>query len=431
MHKLPLIQIAALTALVWLATLAPALHAEAATVMVATVDGPISPGSAEYIVGSIGRAEDANAEALVIQLDTPGGLDSSMRDIIKRILASRVPVVVYVSPSGARDASAGVFITMAAHIAAMAPQTNIGAAHPVSLGEKLDATMTEKVTNDAVAYIKSLAEQRGRNASWAEDAVRKSVSVTEQEALKLGVIDLVAPNLDALLVAIDGRTVKLATGERKLSTAHATVVRLDMGIRDRILRTITDPNVAYILMMLGIYGLFFELTNPGAVFPGVLGAICLILAFYSFQTLTVNYAGVLLIILAVVLFVFETQIVSHGVLAIGGTVALALGSLMLFENSGPFMRISYAVLIPALVITSAFFIVTVMLAVRSMRRHPVTGAESMVGREGRAASDITPEGGSAALHGEHWGAFSDEPIPKDSKIIVEAVVGLKLKVRKL
>jgi membrane-bound serine protease (ClpP class) len=308
-------------------------------VMVITVNGVINPVSAEFIGKSIKKANEKKAEALVIELDTPGGLDTSMRTIVKDIIGSDVPVVVYVSPSGSRAASAGVFITLAAHIAAMAPGTNIGAAHPVGLGDKMDKTMAEKATNDAAAYIKSLAERHGRNAKWAEDAVRKSISATESEALKEGVIDLVSKDLNSLLADINGRKVKTFMGEKVLNTKNAVVVREEMGLRSRILNLISDPNVAYILMLLGFYGLFFELTNPGAIFPGVLGGISLILAFYAFQTLPVNYAGLMLIILAIILFILEVKIVSHGVLTIGGVIAMVIGSLMLFESPAPFMKL--------------------------------------------------------------------------------------------
>lgn len=402
---------------------------DSATVMVMKLDGPINPVSAEFVSRSIDNAIRTNAQALVIELDTPGGLDTSMREIIRRMIASSVPVVVYVSPGGARAASAGAFITIAAHVAAMAPQTNLGAAHPVSMGEKMDKVMSDKVTNDSAAFIKSIAEQRGRNAEWAQDAVRKSISSTETEALRLGVIDLVAKDLPSLMKALDGRKVKTSSGERTLKTEYARIIREDAGNRFKILGVITDPNIAYILMLLGFYGLFFELTNPGAIFPGVLGSICLILAFYSMQTLSVNYAGLLLIILAVILFVLETQILSHGVLAIGGVISLSLGSLMLFDNADPFMRISLSVLIPAVIITSAFFILTVWLAVRAQGKKSITGAEGLIGAEGKALTEINKEGGMAALHGETWRAFSDELIEKNSKVIVEAVVGLKVKIR--
>src|SRR3972149_209306 len=318
-----LIRIALLILLTLLCPSPASLEEPRREVLVITLSGVINPVASEYIGKSIKIANEKKVEVLVIELDTPGGLDTSMRNIVKDIIGSEVPVVVYVSPSGSRAASAGVFITLAAHIAAMAPGTNIGAAHPVGIGEKMDKVMAEKATNDAAAYIKSLAERNGRNAKWAADAVRKSISATEEEALKEGVIDLVSKDLNSLLSDIDGKKVRTVMGEKGLNTAKANIIREGMGLRHRILDLISDPNVAYILMLLGFYGLFFELTNPGAIFPGVLGGICLILAFYAFQTLPVNYAGLLLILLAIILFILESQIISNGVLAIGGVIAMA------------------------------------------------------------------------------------------------------------
>jgi membrane-bound serine protease (ClpP class) len=399
-------------------------------VMVITVNGVINPVSAEYIGKNIRKANEKKVEALIIELDTPGGLDTSMRNIVKDIIGSEIPVVVYVSPSGSRAASAGVFITLAAHIAAMAPGTNIGAAHPVGLGEKMDKTMAEKATNDAVAYIKSLAERNNRNAKWAEDAVRKSISATEEEALKMKVVDLVSKDLNTLLSDIDGRKVQTIMGEKVLTTARAHVIREEIGLRHKILNLISDPNIAYILMLLGFYGLFFELTNPGALFPGVIGGICLILAFYAFQTLPVNYAGLLLIILAIILFALEVKIVSHGVLTIGGIIAMIIGSLMLFESPAPFMKLSLYIILPATLITTLFFTVTLGLAFKAYKRKPVTGAEGLIGNNGIADTDITKDGGMVLLHGERWSAYADEPLPKGEKIIVEGVSGLRVKVKK-
>ncbi|MFH1015210.1 MAG: nodulation protein NfeD [Nitrospirota bacterium] len=399
-------------------------------VLVITVNGVINPASAEYVGKSIKRANEQKREAIVIELDTPGGLDTSMRDIVKNIIGSEVPVIVYVSPSGARAASAGVFITLAAHVAAMSPGTNIGSAHPVGVGGKMDKIMAEKVTNDAAAYIKSLAERTGRNAKWAEDAVRKSVSATETEALKEGIIDIVSKDLNTLLSTIDGRKVKTVMGEKILKTANTNVVREEMSLRHKILNVITDPNVAYMLMLLGFYGLFFELTNPGSIFPGVMGGICLILAFYAFQTLPVNYAGLLLIILAIILFILEIKIISHGVLTIGGVIAMLLGSLMLFESPGPFMKLSLFLILPAVIVTALFFTVVVGLAYKAYKRKPVTGSEGLIGLEGIANTDITKSSGMVLLHGELWSAYSDETIPKGEVVVVEAVSGLRVKVRK-
>lgn len=399
-------------------------------VLVITVNGVINPVASEYIGKSIKKASEMNAEVLIIELDTPGGLDTSMRSIVKDIIGSSVPVVVYISPSGARAASAGVFITMAAHVAAMSPGTNIGAAHPVAVGEKMDKVIAEKATNDAAAYIKSIAESRGRNVKWAEDAVRKSVSVTETEALKNNIIDLIAKDINTLLSEIDGKKTTTAYGDKTLKTAGAKIIRHEMSFRHKILNLISDPNVAYILMMLGFYGLFFELTNPGAIFPGVIGGICLVLAFYSFQTLPVNYAGLLLIIIGLILFILEVKVTSYGMLTIGGIVSMVLGSLMLFESPLPFLKLSLSVIIPAAIVTALFFVLTFRLAYKAYKRKPVTGAEGLIGLEGVAKTDITPGGGMVVVHGEFWSAYSDDVIHKEERVVVEDVKGLRVKVKK-
>jgi membrane-bound serine protease (ClpP class) len=290
--------------------------------------------------------------------------------------------------------------------------------------------MAEKVTNDAAAYIRSLAERNGRNAEWAEEAVRKSVSITDSEALKKHVIDIVSPDLNSLLKALDGRTVNTALGERVLRTAGAVIVSQEMGWRERILNFISDPSVAYMLMLLGFYGLFFEFTNPGTIFPGVAGAIFLILAFYSFQTLPVNYAGLLLIILGLVLFILEIKIVSHGVLTIGGIISMVLGSLMLFESPAPFFRLSLYLVLPTVLVTALFFTVTFSLAYRAFRTKPITGREGLIGMQGTAKTDITREGGMVLVQGELWSAYSDGLIVKGDKVVVQAVADLRLKVAK-
>jgi membrane-bound serine protease (ClpP class) len=398
-------------------------------VLIITLNGVINPVAAEYIGKSVKKASEMNAEALIIELDTPGGLDTSMRSIVKDIIGSSVPVVVYVSPSGARAASAGVFITMAAHVAAMSPGTNIGAAHPVAVGEKMDKVIAEKATNDAAAYIKSIAESRGRNVKWAEDAVRKSVSATETEALKNNIIDLIAKDISALLSKIDGKKITTAYGDKTLKTAGAKIIRHEMSFRHKILNLISDPNVAYILMMLGFYGLFFELTNPGAIFPGVIGGICLVLAFYSFQTLPVNYAGLLLIIIGLILFILEVKVTSYGMLTIGGIISIVLGSLMLFESPLPFLKLSLSVIIPAAIVTALFFVLTFRLAYKAYKRKPVTGVEGLIGLEGVAKTDITSDGGMVIVHGEFWSAYSDDVIQKEERVVVEDVKGLRVKVR--
>lgn len=400
-------------------------------VVVITVDGVINPVAAEYIGKSIKKASEINAEALIIELDTPGGLDTSMRTIVKDIIGSSVPVVVYVSPSGARATSAGVFITMAAHIAAMSPGTTIGAAHPVAIGEKMDNAVAEKAVSDAAAYIRSIAEQRGRNIQWAEDAVRKSISATETEALKNNVIDLIAKDINALLLAIDGKKVKTIAEEKTLKTANATITKHEPGLRHKILNIISDPTVAYMLMLLGFYGIFFELTSPGTIFPGVFGAICLILAFYAFQTLPVNYAGLLLIGLGIILFVLEAMITSFGLLSIGGIISFVLGSLMLFESPLPELELSLSVVLPAAIITALFFVITFRLSYKAYKRKPVTGIEGLVGMEGIAKTEITPDGGMVIVHGELWSAYSGDVIHKGETVIIENVKGLKVRVRRI
>lgn len=401
-------------------------------VLIITVEGVINPVAAEHINKSIRKATEMKAQALIIKLDTPGGLDTSMRSIVKDIIRSDVPVVVYVSPSGARATSAGVFVTMAAHIAAMSPGTTIGAAHPVAVGRGMDEAVIEKAVSDAAAYIKSIAEMRGRNVQWAENAVRKSISATETEALKENVIDLVAKNINELLLAINGKTVKTAVGDKKLNTKNAKLVEKEMGFRLKVLDIISDPNIAYILMLLGFYGLFFELTNPGAIFPGVIGATCLILAFYAFQILPVNYAGLLFIVLGILLFVLEViLVIPYGLLTIGGIISLVLGSLMLFDYPHPDLRLSLSVVLPAVIITALFFIITLKLAYTAYKRKPITGTEGLKGEEGIAQTDITPEGGMAIVHGEYWKAYSGELIQKNEMVVVEEIKGLKLKVKKL
>ncbi|HLA50682.1 MAG TPA: nodulation protein NfeD, partial [Thermodesulfobacteriota bacterium] len=394
------------------------------------VDGIVNPVMSEFVVKSIQGAQKENAEAVVIQLDTPGGLDLSMRDIVKAILSSDIPIVVYVAPAGSRAASAGVFITYAAHIAAMAPGTNIGSAHPVAMGgEKMDETMMKKVENDAVAYIKGIATKRHRNAEWAEKAVRESVNVPAEEALKLKVIDLIAPDKKALLEAIDGKKVEVLSGEKILKTAKAEIKEIEMGLRHRILNAITNPNVAYILMMIGLIGLYFELSNPGLILPGVVGAICLVLAFYAFQTLSVNYAGLLLIGLAALFFIAEIKVMSYGLLTVAGIVALTLGSLMLFESPLPFMRVSLWVILPTVISITVIFFGAMYYALTIRHKKPVSGAEGLVDEAGIANTDIAKEG-KVFINGEYWDAWSDEPIKSGEKVRVVEVVGLKLKVAK-
>jgi len=398
------------------------------TVLVAEVEGVINPVSSEFLLKALKRAEETRAEALVVRLDTPGGLSTSMREMIKAIVGSEVPVVTYVSPSGARAASAGLFITVASHVAAMAPGTNIGAAHPVAMGgEEMDEVMKAKVENDSAAYIRSLAEKRGRNAEWSEKAVRESVSISETEALKLGVIDLVSDDLKTLLDDIDGMTVSTAFGDRKLATKGAGVVDFEMGWRLEFLKILSNPEVAYILMMLGMLGIYLELSNPGLIVPGVVGAMALLLAFYSFNTLPVNYAGIGLIILGLLLFLLEIKVTSFGMLSVAGVICLILGSIMLIDSPLPYMRISLWIILPVAGGTGLFAAILVRMAIRSHRSKVSTGAEGIVGEAGVALSDISPEG-SAFVQGTYWNVYSDTPIKKGEKVVVQSMDGLKLKV---
>ena len=393
------------------------------------IDAPITPVVAEYIIKSIDRAAKANAEALIIQLNTPGGLVDSTQQIVMKMMASEVPIVVYVAPSGGRAASAGVFITLAANIAAMAPTTHIGAAHPVQMQGKMDETMEKKAVNDLAAMMRGIAEKRGRNAKWAEDAVRNSVSITETEALKNKVIDLIAPDIPSLVKAMDGRTVELVIGKRTLKTADAEVEKITMGFRDKLLGIISNPNIAYILMILGFYGLYFELSNPGAIFPGVAGAICLILAFYALHTLPINYAGLMLIILAIALFIAEAFITSHGVLGVGGTIAMLMGSVMLIDSPVPSLQISWAVIIPVVALSALLFIITVTVAVRVHREKTDTGKEGLIGKQAEARSDLNLKG-QVFVHGEYWNAWSNEPVHKGEKVTIVGIDGLTLMVKK-
>jgi len=395
------------------------------------INDAITPAVAEFISKSIDQAVKNRAECLVIQLDTPGGLDTSMRDIIKDIMNADIPIIVYVAPSGARAASAGVFITLAADIAAMAPGTNIGAAHPVAVGGgRIDRTMSEKIVNDAVAYIQSIAEKKGRNVKWAAQAVRESVSIRETEALKIKVIDLIAKDLNDLLEKVHGKTIEKPRGEIKLATKGLKTNLLEMGFRERFLAVLSNPNIAYILMMIGLVGLYFELSNPGAIFPGVIGGICLILAFFAFRTLPVNYAGVMLILLGVFLFVAEIKIASYGLLTIGGLVSLALGSIMLFESPIPALRASLYVIIPTVIVTGAFFAFAVTMALKAQLAKPATGAEGLVGEIGVVQTPLRPEG-KVFVHGEIWNAYAEETIEVGEKVRVLKTEGLKVKVEKI
>ena len=421
----------ALAGLVLSLIAAAPVAAEPTPVSLIHIDGVINPVTMRLVELAIDRAQAQRSQALIIELDTPGGLERSMRGIVQRMLNAELPVIVYVAPTGARAASAGVFITMAAHVAAMAPATNIGAANPEALSGGVDKESMKKIENDAAAFIRTVALERGRNADWAEKAVRQSVSITEREAVQLKVVDLIAASVPELLDKIDGRTVKTIKGPRTLATRGAPVKPIEVGFRDRVLNVITDPNVAYILMMLGTIGLLAELYNPGAIFPGVIGAISIILAFFAFQSLPINYAGLLLILLGLALLIAEIKFVSHGVLAIGGVVAMGLGSLMLFdapEASG--LRISWGVIIATVGTTAGLFLFVITAGVRAFARRPLLGVSGLVGETAVARGPLAPEG-QVAVHGEIWRAVAEGGSVEDGAVVrVVDVQGLTLKVVK-
>ncbi len=403
-------------------------------IIVVKIEGAINPVVAAFVANEIRSANTSSEELIVIQMDTPGGLDTSMRKIIKAIQSSKIPVASFVSPGGSRAASAGTFITIASHIAAMEPGTNIGAAHPVNLmggGTGGQAkVMEDKVVNDASAYIRSLAEQRGRNTHWAELSVRKSVSVSAEEAKRLNVIDLVAANLDSLVLALDKREVKLGGSIITLNTAEKNIIFKEMNSRQRILDIIASPNVAYVLMMLGLVGLYFELSNPGLILPGVVGSVSLVLALYAMQTLPINYAGLLLIILGVVLLIAEVNVMSYGLLAMSGAISIFLGSIMLIDSDDPAMQISKMILYPTLGMTFLFSVGSIYLAKKAHQLVTTTGMEGLLGEIGVVKETLNPEG-RVLIHGEMWKAESDTVISVGQKVSVEVVKGLKIQVRKV
>lgn len=396
---------------------------------VVNISGPVNPVTAGFIIRNLKGAAVHHEQLLLIEMDTPGGLDTAMRDIVKEIFASPVPVVVYVAPSGARAASAGAVIALSADVCAMAPGTNIGAAHPVSMGEQPDKVMQEKMLNDAEAYVEGIARKRGRNIEEAKKMVRSSTSLSAEKALEAGVIDLMASSRDELMKKLDGRAISRDGKKAVLKTTSARIEKHEMSTREKILDVISNPNVAYVLMMLGMLGLFFELSNPGVILPGVIGGISLILAFFAFQTLPVNYAGVLLILLALILFIAEIKIVSHGMLTVGGIISMILGSLLLFESPEPYLRVSWSVILVTVLAVTSFALVVITKAVKAHRRKPSSGREGLLGEKGKAESDIEPEG-KVFVRGEYWDAWSEESISRGDLIIVVDMDGMKLKVRK-
>jgi membrane-bound serine protease (ClpP class) len=399
------------------------------------IDAPIHPVTSEYIRDTIDRAEKERAQLIIMTLNTPGGLDTSMREIIERILGSEVPIAAYVSPSGARAASAGFFIAMACDIFIMAPGTNTGAAHPVGVsitGQAMDKTMEEKVTHDAASYIKTIAEKRDRNTQMAEDAVRKSLSYTEREALEGELIDFIAKNEQEVLLHLDGKTIKRFDGEEiLLRLKDESITEVPMTARQKFLITISNPNLAYILLMLGLLGLYFEFSNPGAILPGVLGGICLLLAIFSFQILPINYVGLILILMAIGLFILEIKVQSYGILTLGGIAAMVIGSIMLINTPIPELRPSLNFIIPVAIGISLIFIFLITLAIKAHMKKAYTGREGLEGEVGTAQTDIDPEG-KVFVHGEIWQAESSEKIIRGTKVrVVEVLDNLKIRVVKV
>jgi membrane-bound serine protease (ClpP class) len=402
-------------------------------VFIIKIDGAINQVSASFIHEGIEKASQDKAQCLIIALNTPGGLLESTRAIVRDILSSPIPIVVYISPSGSHAGSAGVFVTLAANIAAMAPGTNIGAAHPVTVFGQSDSIMNSKATNDAAAFIRSIAEKRNRNLNWAEEAVRNSLSITENQALENNIIDLIAADEHELLQSINGRTIELPTGKVTLQTRNARIIYVEMGVFDKILDFISNPNIAYILLLLGLFGILFELFNPGAILPGVVGVISLILAFYATQALAINYAGLALIVFSLVLFILEIKITSHGILAIGGIISLLFGSMMLFHSSSSLdmVAISTSIIISATAITSALFLFAIGMGLKAQRLKPAIGTELLIGTLGESLEELNPTG-QVQVNGEVWKAQSiSGKINVGEKIKVTAISGLTLFVERV
>jgi membrane-bound serine protease (ClpP class) len=416
----------------FLAFLAPALAA--ASVLKITVDAPIHPVTSEYILKSLEKADREGADLVILTLNTPGGLDTSMRQIIEKIVNSRTPVAAFVGPSGARSASAGFFIALACDIFAMAPGTSTGAAHPVGVsftGQSMDKTMEDKVTNDAASFIRTLAGKRGRNVRMAEDAVRKSLSYTEKEALDGGLIDLIAKTEEEIIDRYDGKVLERFDGSTlTLALRGKPVVPLPMTFRQRFLLTIANPNLAYILLMIGLLGLYFEFSHPGAILPGVLGGISLLVAVFAFQILPINYVGLGLIILAVILFILEVKVQSFGMLAVGGIAAMIIGSLMLIDAPIPELRPALRFVIPVVLGVSLIVIFLLTLVLRAHARRSFSGREGMIGETGTARTDLAPSG-KVFVHGEIWEAEAEETVRAGEKVkVIEVRGGLKIRVGK-
>jgi membrane-bound serine protease (ClpP class) len=422
--------ICVVTLVLWFACTSVAFPAEKVSLI--NIDGAIGPATASYISRSIEEAQSQNAQCLIIQLNTPGGLLDSTQKIVQSFLGSPVPVVVYVAPTGATATSAGCFITIAASVAAMAPATTIGAAHPVSIGgfpsggeEKTDETMKQKLENFSVSYIETIAGKRQRNVEWAKSAVKESASITAEKALQLKVIDLIASDISDLLQKLNGRVVDGKT----LKTAGAEVSEIKMSASEHVFQKLWRPEVMFILMLIAIYGIIGELTTPGAILPGVVGAIALILALYLAAILPVNVTGLVLIALALLLFIFDVYATTHGVLTVGGIIAFLIGSLMLFNRSDPLFRLSLNYIIPATLVTAAFFIFVIGKGLRAQRLPVKVGADILIGKTVTALTPIDSRSGRVFVEGEYWNAVSETPIEKDEQAEIAAVQGLTVKLQ--
>ena len=401
-------------------------------IVVVKISGAINPAVSQFVSQEIHQANEEQQALIILNMDTPGGLDTSMRQIIKEIQNSHVPVASFVSPSGSRAASAGTFITIASHIAAMAPGTNIGAAHPVNMmgsNNEQETTLEKKMVNDAAAYIRSLAELRNRNSHWAELAVVKSVSISAEEAKRLHVIDLIAENVESLALATDGRKIQTASGPMTLKTAGLEIVYHEMSPRLKMLDIISNPNVAYVLMMIGVVGLYFEMSNPGLIFPGVIGAVSMVLSLYAMQTLPIDYAGLLLILLGALFFIAEIGVMSYGLLSLAGVISMFLGSTMLIDSEDPAMQISKDILYPTLGLAIVFSIGILIFATRTRNLKKQGGADGMLGEIGIVKETLNPNG-RVLVHGELWEAECEGKIMEGEHVIVESVVGLKVRVKK-
>ena len=410
--------------------LSTALCARANDIYSIKIQGAIQPPVAGFVTESIAKAEKDGGEALIILMDTPGGLDTSMREIVKGIMDASIPVIVYVYPSGARAASAGSIILLASHIAAMAPGTNVGAAHPVTIGkDKIDKEMMTKVVKDAEAYVRSIAAKRGRNAEWAAKSVKESASITANDALQKHVIDLVAENVDDLLAKADGKTVETKKGKVMLKLKGKKLIEIEMPFKYRFLSYLSDPNVAYLLMMLGIYGILFEIYSPGAIFPGVVGGISIILALYAFQTIPISFAGVFLILLGVFFFILELKVISHGVLGFAGIISIVLGSVMLVDLPKSVLAISWKSILAVAVLSGIFFFGVLSYAIKAQLSKVKTGKEGLIGEAGVANTNVSAEG-KVFLHGELWNARSEGLVVKGERVLVTGIDGLTLIVKK-